>query len=341
MNKKFLYPIGRNKHKKISRCQLSIFFSERPQINNFFSRFTLSCDTQKCSNTTIMTREIKELTLKKMGQMAGKDHGEYLDNQFLMVMSAIQFGKDFMQDGQPYRVEDGRVMRIISGNAVMIINMKPYYLSERTMLVFPSDSIMEIEKKDDNFDFQIFSFRELPDEVTFKECIAFRLSEDDWNLMGEYFQLLRHTLNRQPQSLRSIRFLQAALMSELHNIHGKEAHQESGNADNRKEAIFHHFVALINQHADKEHNIAFYANQLCLTPNHLGSTIRKASGMTVQDWIHRRIIQQSKLLLMYSDLTIGDIAEQLNFSTPSSFCKFFKKEIGMTPRQYREECEVK
>lgn len=287
-----------------------------------------------------MARKIKELTLEEMGRMAGKGHGEYLGNQLLMVMSAIQFGKNFMHDGQPYRVEDGRVLRIISGNALMIVNMKPYRLSAGTMLVFPPDSIMEIEEKDKEFDFQIFSFRDLPDEVVFKECTVFHLSEDDWNLMGEYFQLLRHVLNRQPQSLKAIRSLQSSLMSELQNIIKKEKEAEDHNATGRKETIFHQFANLVNQYADKEHNIAFYADQLCLTPNHLGTTIREASGMTVQDWIHRRIIQQAKLLLMYSDMPVGEISEQLNFSTPSSFCKFFKKETNKTPLQYREESEM-
>ena len=287
-----------------------------------------------------MTRKIKELTLKEMGRMAGEGHGEYLGNQLLMVMSAMQFGKNFMHDSQPYRVEDGRVLRIISGNALMIVNMKPYRLSAGTMLVFPANTIMEIEEKDEEFDFQIFSFRDLPDEVLFKECTVFHLSEDDWDLTGKYYQLLRHTLNRQPLSLKSIRFLQTALMSELQNIIKKENEEKDHKTAGRKETIFQHFANLVNQYADKEHNIAFYADQLCLTPNHLGATIREASGMTVQDWIHRRIIQQAKLLLMYSDMPVGEIAERLNFSTSSTFCKFFKKKTNMTPRKYREECEV-
>ena len=287
-----------------------------------------------------MTRKIKELTLKEMGRMAGDNHGEYIGNQLLMVMSAIQFGKSFMHDSQPYRVEDGRVLRIISGNAKMMVNMKPYRLSAGTMLVFPADTIMEIEEKDEDFDFQIFSYRDLPDEVLFKECTVFHLSEDDWALTGEYFQLLRHTLNRQPLSLKSIRFLQTALMAELQNITQKGNEDKDPKTAGRKETIFQQFANLVNQYAEKEHNIAFYADRLCLTPNHLGTTIRKASGMTVQDWIHRRIIQQAKLLLMYSDMPIGEIAEQLNFSTSSSFCKFFKKETHMTPRKYREESEV-
>ncbi len=288
-----------------------------------------------------MVKEIKEITLKSMGQMAGKEHGEYLDNQFLMVMSAIQFGKNFMRDGQPYRVEDGRVIRVVSGHAKIFINMKPYPVSRGTMLVFPAGSIMEIEEKDEKFDFQIFSFRDLPDEVTFKECTVFRLSDDDWSLMDEYYQLLRHTVKRLPFSMKSIRALQTALMGELRSILKKEEEEESQQTFGRKEAVFHQFAALVNQYADKEHNIVFYANQLCLTPNHLGAIIREVSGMTVLDWIHRRIIQQAKLLLMYSDLPVGEASEQLNFSSPSSFCKFFKKKTGITPLQYREEREMR
>ena len=272
--------------------------------------------------------------------MAGEKHGEYLDNQLLMVMSAMQFGKSFMKMCQPYRVEDGRVLRIISGTAQFIVNMKPYSLTTGMMVVMPANSVMEIEEKDEDFDFQIFSFRDLPADVTFKEDTVFLLSADDWNLMGEYYQLLKHTVSRQPLSMKSVKSIQIALMSELQSIFMKETEKTSRKAVGRKEEIFHNFAALINQYADKEHNISFYADRLCLTPNHLGSTIRETSGLTVMDWIHRRIIQQAKLLLMYSNLPVSEIAEQLYFSTSSSFCKFFKKETKMTPRQYREDYAV-
>jgi len=155
----------------------------------------------------------------------------------------------------------------------------------------------------------------------------------------EYGRVLRHTLNRQPLSLKSIRYLQTALMAELQHIIKKENEDKDHKTAGRKETIFQQFANLVNQYADKEHNIAFYADRLCLTPNHLGTTIRKVSGITVQDWIHRRIIQQAKLLLMYSDMPVSEIAEHLHFSTPSTFCKFFKKKTSMTPRKYREECE--
>ena len=148
-------------------------------------------------------------------------------------------------------------------------------------------------------------------------------------------RLLWHTVKRQPLSLSSVRALQTALLSELHLIHNKENAERKRRPISRQEDIFHRFTALVNEHAAREHAIAFYADRLCLTPNHLGSVIREVSGQTVMQWIHRHIIQQAKLQLKYSDLPVWQIAESLNFPNPSFFSKFFKRETGMTPNEFR------
>ena len=203
------------------------------------------------------------------------------------------------------------------------------------MTVAPADSVFEIEEMDDEFDIQTFSYRELPKETLFKECTTFHLNDDDWQLTDEYFRLLWHTVKRQPLSLSSVRALQTALLSELHLIHNKENAERKRRPISRQEDIFHRFTALVNEHAAREHAIAFYADRLCLTPNHLGSVIREVSGQTVMQWIHRHIIQQAKLQLKYSDLPVWQIAESLNFPNPSFFSKFFKREAGMTPNEFR------
>ena len=267
--------------------------------------------------------------------MAGDDHGEYVGDDLFMAMSARKFGKQFLQAGHPYRVDDGRVMRVLSGHAHSIINMEPHDLQTCMLLVVPTGSIFEIEEMDEEFDIQTFSYRELPKEALFKECTTFHLDDDDWQLTDEYFHLLWHTVNRQPLSLSSVRALQTALLSELHLIHNKENAERKRHPISRQEDIFHRFTVLVNEHATREHAIAFYADRLCLTPNHLGAVIREVSGLTVKQWINRHIIQQAKLQLKYSDLPIWQIAESLNFPNPSFFSKFFKRETGMTPAEYR------
>lgn len=282
-----------------------------------------------------MAKKIENLTLRAVESLAGEDHGEYVGDDLFMAMSARKFGKQFLQAGQPYRVDDGRVMRVLSGHAHSTINMEPHDLQTGMLLVVPADSVFEIEKMDEEFDIQTFSYRDLPKEALFKECTTFHLDDDDWLLTDEYFHLLWHTVNRQPLSLSSVRALQTALLSELHLIYNKESAIRKCRPISRKVDIFHRFTILVNEQATREHTIAFYADRLCLTPNHLGAVIREVSGQTVMQWIHRSVIQQAKLQLKYSDLPVWQIAELLNFSNPSFFSKFFKRETGMTPAEYR------
>ena len=281
-----------------------------------------------------MAKTIEELTFRAVGDMAGNDHGEYLGDELMMAMSVARLGKRFLVTGQPYRIEDGRIIRVISGTARSIINMEPHDLSLGTMLVVPPDSVFEIEQIDDLFDMQFVTFRDLPVDVGFKTCAELHLGDDDWNLTGEYFHLLSHTVSRQPLSYASVRGLLIALMSELHLI--RKASEQRRSSQSRQQDIFHRFTALLNQYAAQQHTIAFYADRLCLTPNHLGAVIREASGLTVMQWIHRYIIQQAKLQLKYTDLPVWQIAESLNFPNPSFFSKFFKRETGQRPQEYRE-----
>ena len=250
-------------------------------------------------------------------------------------MNARKFGLRLIRTGQPYMVDNGRVIRVISGHARSIANMISHDFETGMLVVIPAGSIFEIEEVDDDFNIQTFSYSELPPETAFKECTVFHLNDDDWQLTGKYLDLLWNTVKRNPLSLSALRALQTALLMELHVIYNKETSGHNQRSISRQEYIFHRFTTLVNEHAAREHSIAFYAHSLCLTPNYLGAVIREASGQTVMQWIHRYIIQQAKLQLKYSDQPIWQIAENLNFANPSFFCKFFKHETGMSPGEYR------
>lgn len=282
-----------------------------------------------------MAKIIEDLTLGFIEDMAGKDHGEYLDNEMIMAMSIRRLGRKILKTGQPYRIGDGRIMRVTQGTARCIINMEQHTMQAGTILVVPPDSVFEVEMMDDSFDLQFVSFKDLPADVTFNSCIELQLTNDDMELTGEYFHLLYHTVNRQPLSMQSTRALLTGMLNELHALHERTT-VNTQKTPSRQQEILQRFITLLNRHAAKEHNISFYADRLCLTPNHLGATIREASGLTAMQWIHRYIIQQAKLQLFYSDHPVWQISETLNFPNPSFFSKFFKRETGMTPAEYRQ-----
>ena len=282
-----------------------------------------------------MSKTIENLTRKIVDNFVSDDNNIYIGNDLFIAMNARKFGLRLLQTGQPYRVDNGRVIRVISGHARSIANMVSHDFDAGKLVVIPAGSIFEIEEVDEDFNIQTFSFSDLPQETAFKECTVFHLNEDDWQLTGKYLDLLWSTVKRNPLSLSVVRALQTALLMELHVIYNKETVEHMQRPVSRQEDILHRFTTLVNEHAACEHSIAFYADRLCLTPNYLGAVIREASGQTVMQWIHRYIIQQAKLQLKYSDQPIWQIAESLNFPNPSFFSKFFKRETGMTPAEYR------
>jgi len=95
------------------------------------------------------------------------------------------------------------------------------------------------------------------------------------------------------------------------------------------------FRKLVQQHYLAKQQVADYADMLHVTPNHLNRTVKEVSGRTASSHIAEMLLQEAKVLLKYTDLSVAEIAYRLQFSEPSSFNRFFKKESDHTPMEYR------
>lgn len=63
--------------------------------------------------------------------------------------------------------------------------------------------------------------------------------------------------------------------------------------------------------------------------------MREASQKSVSQWIDEMVIMSAKAMLKSSDMTVSQIAEELNFTNPSFFGTYFKKRTNLTPLQYK------
>lgn len=79
-----------------------------------------------------------------------------------------------------------------------------------------------------------------------------------------------------------------------------------------------------------------YAELLYITPNHLNALCNDVLGIPAGEVIRNRIALEAKRLLINNDLTVQEIASQLNFADNSYFTKFFKKQVGLTPDEFRK-----
>jgi AraC-like DNA-binding protein len=104
----------------------------------------------------------------------------------------------------------------------------------------------------------------------------------------------------------------------------------------QKNAIVRNFIKLIDKHYQKIRLPGQYAEMLNVTPNHLNALCKEYLGMQAGAMIRNRITLEAKRLLINVDLTVSEIAYKLNFNDNSYFTKFFRKETGMTPEEFRK-----
>lgn len=97
------------------------------------------------------------------------------------------------------------------------------------------------------------------------------------------------------------------------------------------------FIQLVNQKANTEHELTYYASTLCMSSHHLSMVVKRETGETAKTWIDRATVSAIQVELRYSNKTLTQLANEFNFPSLSSFCKFFKRHTGVSPRQYRTE----
>lgn len=99
--------------------------------------------------------------------------------------------------------------------------------------------------------------------------------------------------------------------------------------------ISDHFILLVQQHFKQERFLGFYADKLGITSKHLSRIVKQQTGYTAVEWIARYVILEAKVMLKSTRLTIQQIADTLNFPSQSLFGKYFKKNVGLSPKEFR------
>jgi AraC family transcriptional activator of pobA len=82
--------------------------------------------------------------------------------------------------------------------------------------------------------------------------------------------------------------------------------------------------------------VKYMAEQLNISPRYLSDLLKQETGKAALDHIHLFLINEAKNILMSTDHTVAQTAYRLGFENPPYFSRLFKKEVGLTPVQYRD-----
>lgn len=110
--------------------------------------------------------------------------------------------------------------------------------------------------------------------------------------------------------------------------------------NSNKESIAMKFAMLVFENRETHREVAYYADQLCISPLYLTKIIQEVNGRSARDMIADYTIIGIKTLLRNADITIKDVVRQSGFSSQSSFSRFFRKHTGMSPSEYRRTIHI-
>ena len=98
-----------------------------------------------------------------------------------------------------------------------------------------------------------------------------------------------------------------------------------------------HFFYLAQAHCREQHEVSWYARQIGISPDTLSAILKRTRGRTAGSILMTMLVREAKVCLRNPSLSVQQVAELLGFSDQSAFGKFFRRECGVSPVQYRKE----
>ncbi|MGN0299054.1 MAG: helix-turn-helix domain-containing protein [Lachnospiraceae bacterium] len=96
-------------------------------------------------------------------------------------------------------------------------------------------------------------------------------------------------------------------------------------------------LGYIHQHYMEKITLEDIADTIHICRSECCRFFKESTGMALFEYLIQYRIQQSAALLSSTDLSITEIAMRTGFATPSYFTKIFRRQMGCTPREYREK----
>ena len=106
-------------------------------------------------------------------------------------------------------------------------------------------------------------------------------------------------------------------------------------APSNDKSLLKKYQAAIEENFREVHQVSEYAALLYVSPGHLRDVVKAQSGKPAIAHIQERMVLEARRMLFHSEYSLKEIGFDLGFSDASYFSRFFKRETGVTPAEYR------
>ncbi|MDQ1855072.1 AraC family transcriptional regulator [Chryseobacterium sp. WLY505] len=249
----------------------------------------------------------------------------------------------------PFRMDYYALCVCTAGEINIEIDRQKYKVDVHSFLIAAPSTIVKFGKTSDDFTMKLLFF----DKNFLIKNISNPFIIEKMNLFSKGSYSIIKTCEKNSSLLQNLldyldkksqkegKFTEEIIRTIIFNLllETAEIIEQQTSADpakkEEKKDLYLKFGKLIRENINRERTVQFYADQLHVSNKYLIEIIKKASGKTPHEVIDEALLKEAYVMLGNPDMTISEIAFELQFNSASAFGRFFKKHTTLSPSEYR------
>lgn len=227
-------------------------------------------------------------------------------------------------DMEEYEISTpGNIIKIIPGQIVSLEDLTPDFDAD---FVVMSRSFIESTL--------VYMNGDLPLSFNQKIQAVLQCGDRDHKTAEMFFKALRNILSDNADNPYRGKVVQHVMMA---IFYASEKNRETVPEKLRTNAdvLSKEFLKLVKENFRTERQLKFYADRMCITPRYLSRVVKECTQSSAADWIERFVVLEARALLKSTNMTVQQISDELNFPSQTFFGKYFKRRVGLSPKEYR------
>ena len=238
-----------------------------------------------------------------------------------------------------YQTANPEIILVMQGNADYNVNNLPYKLGKGDLFIVPIGTIFQVRFRSDDFKLKVIDYHLNQDNKMNYYALWLKrhhLTESDFFRVNHYYELIHECYSSHMEMRESVVYIVLALLHDINRTLAKDGNQTV--TLKREEQVYVDFMKLLMEDYDMlPRAITYYSDKLNLNANLFGTIVKKVSGLSPLNWINRVTMDTARSMLINGSASMSDIARKVGFTEQASFTRFFKKEEGMSPLDYRKK----
>lgn len=238
------------------------------------------------------------------------------------------------------------VLHVLRGTARIRCNFEIIEEQPGSVVLFNPGDIIKVEQRSADFEVEILAFSSFIQLAALNQLENVSVSALKKNIISNIpevssavngmVKLLKAAIGTcSVRELYFISVMQFRAFYMLYQVMLRHNNMVVDTFKSRGDELFFRFRRLLSEHYRTARTVAFYADKLCITTRYLTNIVQAHYGKSPKEAIDVYTIMQIRLDLLQTDISLSDLSYKYNFSSPSFFSDYFRRNTGCSPMEYR------